>query len=59
MGLFRGLNLLQSVEARTTLGEELESILSSSLGRKAEFAVIVIAFILFVISRIAAALDCY
>ena len=37
MGLFRGLNLLQSVEARTTLGEELESILSSSLGRKAEF----------------------
>jgi hypothetical protein len=37
MGLFRALNLLQGVEAQTTLGADLESILSSSPAREAEF----------------------
>jgi hypothetical protein len=37
MGLFRALNLLQAVEGQYTLGAELETILSSSLGREAEF----------------------
>ena len=37
MGLFRGLNLLQAVEAQTTLGSELESILVASPAQEAEF----------------------
>jgi hypothetical protein len=36
MGLFRGLNLLQGVEAQTTLGAALESILSASPAQTAE-----------------------
>lgn len=37
MSLFRALNLLQGVEAQTTLGAALEAILSSSPAREAEF----------------------
>jgi hypothetical protein len=37
MGMFRGLNLLQAVEAQTTLGAALESTLSGSPAQEAEF----------------------
>jgi hypothetical protein len=37
MGLFRAVNLLQSVEGGYTTGSQLESILSSSPAREAEF----------------------
>jgi hypothetical protein len=37
MGLFRGLNLLQSVEAQNTLGDALEAILVASPAREGEF----------------------
>jgi hypothetical protein len=37
MGLFRALNLLQGVEAQTTLGPALEAILSASTAQESEF----------------------